>query len=300
MVDLASALWNHRGEISRVKDRLAKFHQMVNWPRDLDLGTWIQLYAICLEFAPDLVLELGRGYGNSTCVFTEAANQLVGAKVVSIGYDAERAWSSQTALRMNKVVPREWFGPLHILEQDIFNTDFAEICAQGKRIFLFWDAHGRDLAYYVLGEVLPQLQNKRHIVVVHDISDARDVDVDPSYLRADGLPQNRLGDLVSPYEEIVPLYDFLSRNRIVYDTPFRSLHRGIFHDEQRRAELEKCWGQEFQGPSPLVAGSWIYFDMNQRHGNDLKRKVAFPEPTTAGSLSAGSKSRLQPHSYWSL
>ena len=38
-----------------------------------------------------MIVELGRGWGNSTCVFVESA-RTTGARVVSIGNDGENAW----------------------------------------------------------------------------------------------------------------------------------------------------------------------------------------------------------------
>jgi cephalosporin hydroxylase len=106
MMDLATALWNKRQAISRAKERLAILHRVVDSPGDLDLGTSIQLYASCLEFAPDLIVELGRRYGNSTCVFTQAANELGNTKLLSIDYDP--GWSNRTVSRLKKTVSREW------------------------------------------------------------------------------------------------------------------------------------------------------------------------------------------------
>jgi predicted O-methyltransferase YrrM len=112
MMDLATALWNKRQAISPAKERLAIRHRVVDSPGDLDLGTYIQLYAFCLEFAPDLIVELGRRYGNSTCVFTRAANELANTKVLSLDYDP--GWNSRTVSRLKKAVSPEWFDPLRV------------------------------------------------------------------------------------------------------------------------------------------------------------------------------------------
>lgn len=64
MIDLASALWNQRYALSEAKDRLVRFRELVNCPGNLPLGNWFQLYAVSLNFAHDLIIEVGRGYGN--------------------------------------------------------------------------------------------------------------------------------------------------------------------------------------------------------------------------------------------
>jgi hypothetical protein len=277
MMDLATALWNKRQAISRAKERLAILHRVVDSPVDLDLATYIQLYAFCLDFAPDLIVELGRRYGNSTCVFTQAANELGNAKVLSIDYDP--GWNRRTVARLKKAVSPEWFDPLRVLKQDILKTNFAEIFASGNHIFFYWDAHGADLAKYVLAEALPHLRHKRHIVVVHDITDARFFDVDPSYVGGDGLPRFWQANLVSPFEELIPLYDFLSRNRILFATPLESLNRTLLRDHEHCAELEKLWENGFSGPTPLEAGHWIYFSLNGRDQQALERDIIFPQLT---------------------
>ena len=276
MMDLATALWNKRQAISRAKERLATLHRVVDSPDDLDLGTSIQLYAFCLEFAPDLIVELGRRYGNSTCVFTQAANELGNTKVLSIDYDP--GWSNRTVSRLKKMVSPEWFDPLQVLKEDILKINFSEIFALGNHIFFYWDAHGADLAKYVLAEALPHLRHKRHIVVVHDITDSRFFNVDPSYVGDDGLPRFWLANLVSPFEELIPVYDFLSRNRIPFATPLESLNQTLVHDREHCAELEKLWGNGFSGPTPLEAGHWIYFSLNNRD-RALERDIIFPQLT---------------------
>jgi predicted O-methyltransferase YrrM len=277
MMDLAAALWNKRQAISRAKERLAMLHRVVDSPGDLDLGTSIQLYAFCLEFAPDLIVELGRRYGNSTCVFTQAANELGNTKILSIDYDP--GWSNRTVSRLKKAVSPEWFDPLRVLKEDIRKLSFSEIFASGNHIFLYWDAHGADLAKYVLAEALPHLRHKRHIVVVHDITDARFFNVDPSYVGADGLPRFWLANLVSPFEELIPLYDFLSRNRIAFVTPLESLNQTLLHNREHCAELEKLWGNNFSAPTPLEAGHWIYFSLNNRDQQALETNLIFPQLT---------------------
>lgn len=252
---------------------MVQFSEIVNRPGDLDLGQWVQLYAFCLEFSPDLIVELGRGYGNSTCVFTEAANRLSTARVVSIGYDAEQTWSTYTAPRLVSVVTAQWFEPLRVLHQDILETNFSSIFATGKRIFLFWDAHGHRLAQHLLAEVLPLLQAKEHIVVVHDIADSRYFDPEPAYAYKNGPPLTWLGHLVGPFEELILLYDFLSRNRIAFDTPNHSLDQQVLHDIEKRAEIQRSWGDDFPSPAPLETGYWIYFDLNHRQRH---QEIAFP------------------------
>jgi hypothetical protein len=63
MMDLATALWNKRQAISQLENGW-QLSMVLLILLTMDLGTYIQLYASCLEFAPDLIVELGRRYGD--------------------------------------------------------------------------------------------------------------------------------------------------------------------------------------------------------------------------------------------
>ena len=88
MIDFASSLWNRRKDLLDSKERLRDLCKTVGHFEDLRFSDWVKLYALTLEFSPDLIIELGRGRGNSTCLFTEAVNKTGKGKVVSIGYDS--------------------------------------------------------------------------------------------------------------------------------------------------------------------------------------------------------------------
>jgi hypothetical protein len=70
----ATALWNQRGAIAAMRDHFEKMSAAIGHPTDLNLYQWAELGAFALEFRPDLILELGRELGNSTCCFIEVAN----------------------------------------------------------------------------------------------------------------------------------------------------------------------------------------------------------------------------------
>src|SRR5918996_4862142 len=72
----AQAYWNQRHAIADRKDRILRLAEAVDWEQDLFPSQWAQLMSLALEFRPDLILELGRGSGNSTCAFVEAAHLL--------------------------------------------------------------------------------------------------------------------------------------------------------------------------------------------------------------------------------
>ena len=73
----AQAYWNQRHIIHQCQSRWKKLAEAVGSLSDLSLYQWAQMGAFALEFKPELILELGRLYGNSTCVFLEVVNSRV-------------------------------------------------------------------------------------------------------------------------------------------------------------------------------------------------------------------------------
>jgi hypothetical protein len=58
----AQAFWNQRVVLAELRSRLLTFSSVVNDPASLSLAQYAQLTAAALEFRPDLILELGRGW----------------------------------------------------------------------------------------------------------------------------------------------------------------------------------------------------------------------------------------------
>jgi|ERR1051326_664060 hypothetical protein len=270
--DLGAALWNQRADLQRNCQRLRQLCDTVHetkrsWegrtvPVDMSFAQWVQLYAFSLEVRPDLILELGRAYGNSTCLFTEVANVLGSARVVSVSLDNEQAWTTRTAANLESIVTPDWFAPLTVLNQDILSTDFQEIIRGSERVLLYWDAHGSGLAYFILRHILPLLREKTHVVAVDDVGDAL-VDLRASH-RAyvmGGLTTCFLGDLYSAYGELLPLYDFLSRNAVRYATPGASVQRHVAENPDFRAGIAAAIGPCLDVEEVMAASGWVYFSL---------------------------------------
>jgi SAM-dependent methyltransferase len=191
-----------------------EMHRLVGSPAfDLPLEDWQELYDSTLEFQPDLVLELGRGYGNSTCVFTEAA-QSIPCRVTSIGFDSEHAWESRTAPRLLRVVGEDWFTPLTIVQDDITTVDFRPHLAGSTRTLVYWDAHGTDIADAVFKRLLPALPPENRIIVD---------DVWPAPEQYGQRAEFRAGPMWSLFDEILPLWDYLSEREIEFASGSRSI-----------------------------------------------------------------------------
>jgi hypothetical protein len=272
MISFAAAMWNQRQALLESRERLKTLHALVDSPADFSFHQWTGLFALCMEFAPDLIIELGRRYGNSTCIFTEAANRLGPTRVVSLCLT--RKWQTRTVPCLEQAVPREWFDPLRAMTRNLLKTDFGPILADSQKVLLFWDAHGADVAAYVLGKLFPLLQARTHLVVVHDVTDTRYNQASPSeFYDNRGMYWWWMGHLLSAEEELVSLYDFLSRNRIVIHTPNESLQRELPPDSERFKQLRASLGDCIADPCSY-AGHWIYFNMDERV--DLAQQLAFP------------------------
>src|SRR5580692_1898596 len=158
--------------LARCRERIIALSGAVNRPSDLSLFQFAQLLASVLDFAPDLILELGRGTGNSLCAFTEAANQLPSrCRVLSLCNTND--WQTITVPDVSRVVPASWFKPVEAIQGDILEFDYAKGLAGAKRVLIFWDAHGFEVAECVLGRILPIVSDRQHLVFMHDMSDAR-------------------------------------------------------------------------------------------------------------------------------
>jgi hypothetical protein len=195
-------------------DRFEELHRLVASPAyDLPLENWQELYDLTLEFRPDLVIELGRGYGNSTAVFTEAAQSLQ-CRVVSIGFDTEHAWETLTAPRLERVVEPDWFAPLTVIQDDITTFDFRPLLAGNTRALVYWDAHGADVADAIFERLIPALPQE-NAIVVDDVWQ-----VPEQYGQR---AEYRAGPLWSLFDEIVVLWDYLSQHDIEFVSSTRSI-----------------------------------------------------------------------------
>src|SRR5690348_13892045 len=112
MITPAQAYWNQRHTLAKSRERVEMAARCINRLSDLSLFQWAQLMAMALEFRPDLILELGRLKGNSTCAFTEAANLLAphSTRVLSICNSPD--WDVETHPRLERILPTAWFKQL--------------------------------------------------------------------------------------------------------------------------------------------------------------------------------------------
>ena len=138
--------------VSDLHARFARLAALVAAPNDLPLDHWFCLYEHAIAAQPDLLLEVGRGYGNSTVVLTEAAHALR-ARVVSVGFDEPPAFENSTWPKLAPALGDSWRAPLTVIQGDV--RDYLPPSCE--RCFLFWDAHGPEVADAMLGRLIPAL-----------------------------------------------------------------------------------------------------------------------------------------------
>ncbi len=273
----AKAYWNQRFKLQSLHDRIINLSDAVDHKGDLLTTQWAQLMASALEFKPDLILELGRGRGNSTCAYTEVANNLrqegLECRVVSLCVSND--WENLTQHRVLDVVEEDWFNNLHILNGNILTFDYNALFKGVKRCLLFWDAHGFDVAECVLGSILPKISSLPNLVIMHDLSDARYIPRENSLYNGQRLwrgnnwegPRVRLGNIDSAVEQSVAVVDFVSRNGIAFDSADHSFDREIVRVKEKYEEMQKVLGNDLFSPG----GHWFWFTLN-----DSSEPITFP------------------------
>jgi len=293
----ARAYWNHRETLAAMGPRLRAMAAAVGRGGDLPLPVWTQLIALALELRPDLILELGRGLGNSTCAFTEAAGALrrsgTDCRVLSLCLSEH--WYESVASRIAPSVPPDWFEPLTAMTTDITAFNFAEALRGRNRVLIFWDAHGRRMADCVLAGLMPQVADREHAVVMHDMSDGRHPQGRPDYdsYRGNGMwwgasPRDeylRLGWLCSREEQALAVYDFASRNHVELVSGDHEFHTAFEGDAGKREEMTRTLG-DLYSPS----AHWLTWSLNA-----APRPIHFPrkEPPPAPPAKASLLRRLK-------
>jgi hypothetical protein len=251
------AYWNQRGALAERRQRLQALIQAVDWPGDLTSFQWAQLMATALEFRPDVIVELGRGYGNSTCAFVEASHLLGGCRVISIC--TSFAWERRTLARLQGLADDAWFRPLQALRQDILQWQPVQELRDARRVLVFWDAHGFEVAEWVLGALLPALKDRPHVVAMHDMLDAR---YHRSSYRPGGMWKGGnarqahvyVGGVISAVEQAVAVVDFTSRNGIALQS---AEHQNHLCFDGRPDDVREM--QDLLGPLFSLTAMWHWF-----------------------------------------
>ncbi len=63
---------------------LKELFAAVDRPTDLSWPQWETIYEFTIRNKPKLIVELGRGYANSTCLFTEASQHVDCKEIIGV------------------------------------------------------------------------------------------------------------------------------------------------------------------------------------------------------------------------
>lgn len=278
----AQAYWNQRHLLSEQRTHILALSQAVNRALDLRSDQWAQLMAFVLEFAPDVILELGRGLGNSTCVFTQAAHWLLPHQCRVLSLDISDRWDKVTVPSLRRIVPDAWFQPLQALRTDILTFDYRTALADFHKVLIFWDAHGYDIAECVLGGILPEIATRAHLIVMHDLSDARYLPPSFDQYGANGLwkkntlegPRLRINNIYSAVEQAVAILDFTTRNKLPLNSADHSFHTEFDSDSSKKTEMQTLLGEQLFS----VHGDWFWFSLHQGNGTYTFPQYRPPNP----------------------
>jgi hypothetical protein len=271
-IDVARYYYDQRGSIEQDAAALRELIAAVNWSHDLGPAQWAQWYSVALGFSPDLIIELGRGYGNSTAAFGQAAWRLGRTRIVSLCQSAE--WSSQVAPRIARVVDPAWFANIDARRTDILSVDYEAIIADHRRVLLLWDAHGFEIAELVLGDILPRLADRDHLLLMHDISDNRYGAAPRSYRghpiwkgnkwrqSGDGASRVNIGWMNSVEDQVVALADFSARNDVEIGSADHEYAQLFAGNPSYEAEMRQGLGDELFSR----IGNWAFLSLAGKAG----------------------------------
>lgn len=271
------ALWSRRKNIYQVKKRLKLLANSIGRLSDSSLAQYAQLYSITLEFKPSLIIEVGRGWGNSTAVLVEAANKLTNTrKVVSLCLAND--WQERIRAKIEQVVEKDWFSKLEARIEDYTKLDIKTLVKQNDSVLFFLDAHGWDVIEHFLSNTLPILQKHKHLILVHDVLDVRYHNHLRKYTkniwRGYNEEQKELSDLIinnmaSPFEEIISIHDFSQRNYLEIHSVEHEIRQNIHNKQKKIEELSTNLGTEMSSP----VSSFIWFSLNEAKTD----KIFFPK-----------------------
>lgn len=272
----AHALWSQRAALTAAQSQLVRLQDAVGSPVEMSRYQALQWYACVLDWKPDLIVELGRLYGNSACIFTEAAAALGSCRVVSLCLTD--VWQKTIAARVAPLVPREWFEHLDARTADILTVDPVALLSGAQRILVLWDAHGFEVASWMLGALMPAIGTRDHLVLMHDISDQRYCGASSSYDGAslwsgenEGANRMVLGHYNSAVAQLVSALDFTTRNGVNLHTADESLRRDL--TPKQAATLNDALGLNV-----TCQADWAWFSLDEAVGARTYPRFEQPAP----------------------
>jgi len=153
MTALSAIIRRQLGELERAAPQIRAVLNAVGDPANLTVGQALLLYAATLDLAPDLILDLGTGKGNSASIFALAASRLAHIRSEILTFDMLPSWNETLTTRLKDF---RFLGDyVRPVVGDLTRFAFGERLKHANSVVIFWDAHGFDVAEAVLTRVLP-------------------------------------------------------------------------------------------------------------------------------------------------
>jgi hypothetical protein len=269
--DIAQYYYDARARIAEDASTLTTLITAVQSEDNLASPQWAQWYSVVLGFKPDLIVELGRARGNSTVLFCHAASRLGGTRVVSLCDSKD--WVDETLPRLTAIVPAGFLDRLDARRTNILDVDYQQLFEGSGRVLLLWDAHGFEIAEVVLGQILPIIADRPHLVLMHDISDTRYVSVSRSYEgqplwkgstwdKGTGISSARvnIGWMNSLQDQVIAVADFAVRNELEIGSADHEYARFFAAHPDAAEEMKQLLGDTFFS----VSAHWAFFTLTGR------------------------------------
>ncbi|MDJ0814945.1 MAG: hypothetical protein QNJ58_02035 [Desulfobacterales bacterium] len=166
--------WTIPTEVSRQlfkkrRDYLSNLCSRLGAEHDFTFDDWEILFHVLENYLPDYIFEVGRGAGNTTCVFLEHCRRHSAVEFLSL--DLYDHWNLFTTDRL----PEDFLdknGGYKLLRQNFLDSDIEiEQIIKGNwnRLFLFWDVNDVDATKYLTTNMLPYLGNRNTLFALHDV-----------------------------------------------------------------------------------------------------------------------------------
>jgi len=245
-------------EIECLKKRFASLREIMpqDHPGDMSWSEWVQLYTLTKTYNPDFVLELGRGYGNSTLIFDSALPD----DVPFVSLCLNDFGPTESKLKNKNITFRK---KTFLKTENIVGYPFQadRDLLFSKKCLLFWDAHGFEVAEEALSGVLPYLTGQT-LVLAHDIGDLR-YQPDQRDYHGEAIwkaepekwpgPSIVLGNFFAHVAQLVSILDFTSRNQIFFNSLNDNFNKAF--DADGRQQRIANQGREFPFSSGI--GSFL-------------------------------------------
>ena len=218
---------------------------------------WFQILAISLHFNPELILEPGSLAGRSTSALAGSI-ALQSRPATMLSTVAQATWDRICATPERPPVLSMGFSAVQTVEASPAGlASWDARLATAERVLVFCGDLDNGYWQYLLGTLLPALQDKEHLVILPGISDVRHSP--PLQYGEGGGRYLALGNAISTNVGFVELMDFVSRNQLTLysaDAAFASL---LNQDAERYRLIKRELSPSFSEHS-----DWRWLSLNEQ------------------------------------